>query len=146
MTNSPGTASDGAGCIFCKIIAGQIPSTKIYEDEHTLAFLDIRPVNPGHTLVIPKAHYRNIFDVPGGVWEHVAKTARIVASAVRAGAGAEGVNVSSSHEPSAGQEVLHLHLHIIPRFASDGLKHWPQGEYKADEVRTMAEKIRSEIT
>lgn len=132
-------------CIFCKIVAGQIPSANIYEDEYTLAFLDIRPVNPGHTLVIPKAHYRNILDVPEDVWEKVAKTARLVASAVRTGAGAEGVNVSSSHEPSAGQEVFHLHLHIIPRFSSDGLKHWPQGAYKAGEAQTIAEKIRTAL-
>ncbi len=132
-------------CVFCKIVSGEIPSTKIYEDENTLAFLDIRPVNPGHTLVIPKEHYRNILDIPEDEWEHVAKTARIVARAVKAGAGAEGVNVSSSHEPSAGQEVFHLHLHIIPRFSSDGLKHWPQGAYKEGEAQMVAEKIKNAL-
>lgn len=133
-------------CIFCKIVAGEIPSTKIYEDTDTLAFLDIRPVNPGHTLVIPKAHYRNVLDVPEDVWEKVAKTARVVAKAVRTGTGAEGVNVSSSHEPSAGQEVFHLHLHIIPRFSSDGLTHWPRGAYADGESKKVTESIKNSLT
>ena len=129
-------------CIFCKIVTGEIPSTKVYEDADTLAFLDIRPVNPGHTLVIPKAHYRNILDIPEDVFLHVARTLRKVAPAVKAGVGAEGVNVSSSHEPIAGQEVFHLHFHVIPRFPGDGLAHWPHKEYAEGEARAVAEKIR----
>ena len=129
-------------CIFCKIVAGDIPSTKIYEDDASLAFLDIRPVNPGHTLVIPKAHYRNILDIPEEIFADVARTIKKVAPAVKAGSGASGVNVSSSHEPSAGQEVFHLHVHIIPRFEGDDLTYWPHGSYTEGESATIAEKIK----
>ena len=130
-------------CIFCKIIAGEIPSTKVYEDEKTLAFLDIRPVNLGHTLVIPKAHYRNILDVSEEVLVDVARALKKVAPAVKAGVNADGVNVTSSNEPSAGQEVFHLHFHVIPRLANDGLTHWPHTSYKEGEAQQVAEKIRN---
>ncbi|MDE2078908.1 MAG: HIT family protein [Patescibacteria group bacterium] len=133
-------------CIFCKIIAGEIPSTKVYEDADTLAFLDIRPVNPGHTLVIPKKHYRNILDIPEDVFLDVARTIKKVAPAVKEGVSAEGVNVTSSHEPEAGQEVFHLHFHVIPRFATDGLKHWPHTEYAAGEANKTAEKIKAALS
>jgi histidine triad (HIT) family protein len=117
----------------------------VYEDDETLAFLDIRPVNPGHTLVIPKAHYRNILDIPEDVFLNVARTLRRVAPAVKEGVGAEGVNVSSSHEPEAGQEVFHLHFHVIPRFAADGLTHWPHGSYSEGEADAVAKKIRDQV-
>jgi histidine triad (HIT) family protein len=118
----------------------------VYEDTDTLAFLDIRPVNRGHTLVIPKAHFRNILDVPEEVFLNVARTLRKVAPAVKEGVGAEGVNVSSSHEPSAGQEVFHLHFHVIPRFAADGLKHWPHGAYAEGEADAVAQKIKQRLS
>ncbi|MBI3573605.1 HIT family protein [Candidatus Kaiserbacteria bacterium] len=137
---------DQASCIFCKIAKGEIPSTKVYEDDRTLAFLDIRPVNPGHTLIIPKAHYRNILDIPEEAFLDVARTIKKVAPAVKAGSGAEGVNVSSSHEPSAGQEVFHLHFHIIPRFGGDGLKHWPKSSYAEGEATAAAEKIKKALS
>ena len=129
-------------CIFCKIVAGDIPSTKVYEDDASLAFLDIRPVHRGHTLVIPKAHYRNILDIPEEIFADVARTIKKVAPAVKAGSNASGVNVSSSHEPSAGQEVFHLHVHIIPRFEGDDLTYWPHGSYTEGESATIAEKIK----
>ena len=133
-------------CIFCKIVSGDIPSTKVYEDDATLAFLDIRPVNKGHTLVIPKMHARNILDVPEDVWKRVATTARIVARAVRSGMHADGVNVSSSNEPAAGQEVFHLHLHVIPRFQRDGLTHWPHKTYSDGEAISVEENIKAALS
>ncbi len=132
-------------CIFCKIVTGDIPSSNVYEDDDTLAFLDIRPVNPGHTLVIPKAHYRNVLDIPEETFLDVARTVKKVARAVKEGTGADGVNISSSHEPAAGQEVFHLHFHIIPRFAGDGLTHWPHKEYADGEAKEVAEKIRKAL-
>ena len=81
-------------CIFCKIITSEIPSTKVYEDDSTLAFLDIRPVNLGHTLVIPKEHYRNILDVPSDVWSQVSENARKVGISIKNALGADGVNIS----------------------------------------------------
>lgn len=130
-------------CIFCKIIADEIPSAKIYEDADTLAFLDIRPINSGHALVIPKKHFRNILDIPTELWSKVAETARLVAIAVKKATNADGVNMSSSHEPAAGQEVFHLHLHVIPRFDNDGLSHWPQKSYAPGEAAEVAEKIKN---
>ncbi len=132
-------------CVFCKIVAGDIPANKVYEDAETFAFLDIRPVNKGHTLVIPKNHYRNILDIPENAFLDVARTIKKVAPAVKAGSSAEGVNVSSSHEAAAGQEVFHLHFHIIPRFIGDNFKHWPQGSYAEGEAVTVAEKIRAAL-
>lgn len=133
-------------CIFCKIVAGEIPSHKVYEDEETLAFLDIRPVNHGHTLVIPKAHFRNILDIPESAWEAVSRTVRKVSIAAKEATGADGINVRSSHEPAAGQEVLHLHTHIIPRFSSDGLKHWPSKSYAEGDATNTADAIKKKLS
>ncbi len=132
-------------CIFCKIVAGSIPSTKIFEDEDTLAFLDIKPVNPGHTLVIPKNHATNIFDISEKDYLAVMKTARMIAPAIRDGVGAEGANVTSSNGKAAGQEVFHFHIHIIPRFEKDMLKHWPHGEHRREEAKAVAEKIKQAL-
>ena len=132
-------------CIFCKIVAGSIPSTKIFEDADTLAFLDIGPVNPGHTLVIPKNHATNIFDIEEKDYLAVMKTVCAIAPAIRAGVGAEGVNITSSNEKAAGQEVFHLHVHIIPRFEKDMLKHWPHGKYQSEEGQKIAEKIKNAL-
>ncbi len=133
-------------CIFCKIIAGEIPSYKVYEDDKTLAFLDIRPVNPGHTLVIPKAHAKNIFDVSPEDWAAVTESARIIAAAIEKGVNADGVNVMMNNREHAGQLVDHAHVHLIPRFKGDGLKLWPQKPYPEGEAESTAEKIRNALT
>lgn len=135
-----------ANCIFCKIISGDIPSTKIFEDDNTLAFLDIKPVNPGHTLVVPKNHSTNIFDIPEKDYLAVMRTVRTITPAIRTGVGAEGVNITSSNEKAAGQEVFHLHVHIIPRFEKDMLKHWPHGEYQGEEAEKVSEKIKKSLS
>ena len=132
-------------CIFCKIIAGDIPSLKVYEDESVLAFLDIRPVHPGHTLVIPKEHSKNIFDVSEGAWAAVQKAVRMLAVAIEKGVGADGVNINMNNRPDAGQLVDHTHVHIIPRIKGDGLKLWPQRPYQEGEADRVAEKIRKAL-
>jgi histidine triad (HIT) family protein len=132
-------------CIFCKIIAGELPSTKIHEDEHVFAFLDIRPVNPGHTLVVPKKHSTNIFDISEEDWMAVQKAVRRIARAIETGLGADGVNINMNNREHAGQVVPHTHVHIIPRKQGDGLKLWPQRPYKDGEVEPTAEKIRSAL-
>jgi histidine triad (HIT) family protein len=107
-------------CLFCKIVAGEIPSKKVYEDTNAFVFLDINPRNPGHMLVIPKNHYETIFDMPdneiGGFFKIVKKMAEKCRSAV----GAEGISISQSNGRIAGQMVLHMHAHIIPRFSTEG--------------------------
>jgi len=129
-------------CIFCKIVKGEIPSCKIYEDSDTLAFLDIAPVNPGHTLVIPKEHFENLYTLPDETLAGLILTAKKIAQAIKKGIGADGVNIGMNNEKSGGQVIFHAHLHIIPRIEGDGLKLWPQKSYKEGEAESVAEKIK----
>ena len=132
-------------CLFCKIIRGELPSYKIYEDEKTLAFLDIYPVNAGHTLVVPKHHSQNIFDIAPADWAAVCENARKISIAIEKALGCDGVNIAMNNREHAGQVVPHPHLHIIPRFKGDGLKLMPQHKYSEGETEPVAEKIRSAL-
>ena len=132
-------------CLFCKIVRGEIPSFKVYEDEKTLAFLDIRPVNPGHTLVVPKKHAENIFDIPPDDWTAVAEATRVLAIAIEKAVSADGVNLAMNNREHAGQLVPHAHVHIIPRKKGDGLELWPQRPYPEGEAEDVAEKIKSNL-
>lgn len=132
-------------CIFCKIVRNDLPSFKVYESDTVLAFLDIRPVNAGHTLVVPKAHSHNIFDIAQKDWLAVAEAVRTIAIAIEKGVGADGVNIAMNNREHAGQVVFHPHVHIIPRFKDDGLKLMPQREYKETEAATTLEKIRAAL-
>jgi len=107
-------------CIFCAIVAGRAPASIVYEDEAALAFMDIMPATLGHLLVIPKAHYRNLFDAPPEAAGQVMQTGALLAPALRAASGCLGMNFYVANEAPAGQEVWHLHLHLIPRYAGDG--------------------------
>ena len=129
-------------CIFCKIIKGEIPSNKVYENKNFFAFLDIGPVNKGHTLVIPKKHYKNLLDMPEEELKGYMETIQKVSNAVKKGVNAEGISINMSNESAAGQVVMHAHFHLIPRFKDDGLRLWPQGRYKEGE----ADKIKDKIT
>lgn len=128
-------------CLFCKIVAGKIPSTKIYEDKSVYAFLDINPVSPGHTLVIPKIHTPNIYEAPDNELKNIVPILKKIAKAVKAAVKADGVNVTFNNDPAAGQVIFHLHAHIIPRFDGDGHDSWKQGAYKSNEQEKMGEKI-----
>lgn len=110
-----------AACIFCEIAESQAPSSKVYEDELSLAFLDIQPVNPGHVLVIPKSHATDLFDLDPETGAHLFQVAQKIARALTAsGLKCEGVDLLLAHGEAAGQEVFHVHLHVIPRFRGDG--------------------------
>ena len=135
-----------ADCIFCKIIRGELPSYKVYEDEKTIAFLDIKPVNAGHTMVVPKAHSHNIFDISPEDWEATTEVVRKLAIAIEKGLKADGVNIAMNNREHAGQVVDHPHVHIIPRFKGDGLKLMPQRSYETGEAETSAEKIREALS
>lgn len=115
-------------CIFCKIIKGEIPSYKIYEDEKTFAFLDIASDSYGHTLVIPKNHCTNILDCPKEDLQAVMNTVQKIAKHYVDDCGFEGVNIINSSGECAEQSVFHLHIHIIPRKKNDGLHIWPLRE------------------
>lgn len=132
-------------CIFCKIIKGDLPSYKVYEDEKTYAFLDIHPVNAGHTLVVPKKHAKNIFDVSPEDWVAVAKVVHMLAPAIEKAVDANGINIGMNNREHAGQVVDHAHIHIIPRFKGDGFKLMPQRNYKPEEADATVEKIRAAL-
>lgn len=129
--------------IFDKILSGEIPSHKIYEDEHTFAFLDIAPINKGHTLVIPKNATRNILTADKETFGHVMETVRMLAPKIKEAVGADGINIGINNEPAAGQVVFHLHAHIMPRFEDDGYEHWGHTEYKEGEAEKTLEKIQA---
>src|SRR3989344_7621350 len=117
-------------CIFCKIVRGEIPSQRIYEDADTFAFLDIHPVNPGHSLVVPKKHSENLYDMDDHVLAAVMRSVQKVARAVKSAVQADGVNLGMNNEEAAGQIIFHPHFHVIPRFKEDGYKHWGKRSYK----------------
>ncbi|MCE9541541.1 HIT family protein [Candidatus Kaiserbacteria bacterium] len=130
------------GCVFCRIVSGDLPSYKVYEDEGTLAFLDIHPVSPGHTLVIPKSSTaENIFDVSPEDWAATTETARKVAHALEKALGADGVNIMMNNRSHAGQVIYHPHIHVIPRYKGDGLQLWKHKDYKDGEAESLKEKI-----
>lgn len=123
MAGEQDQTSGASDCVFCSIVASRIPAAKVYEDEQVLAIMDIRPINEGHVLVLPKQHYPGLVDLPRDVWAHQAAVARDVGDAIRrSGVRCEGNNLFLSDGRSAFQEVPHIHLHVIPRFQGDGFK------------------------
>lgn len=129
-----------------KIVRKEIPADIIYENEHALAFLDVAPSVAGHTLVIPKKPFRNIFDVDEETLTELIKVVRSTAPAVRDGVGAKGVHINSNHEHEGGQEVFHLHFHIIPRHSRDEYEFcWPKITQAATERAEIATAIRSKL-
>src|SRR3989338_1319234 len=106
-------------CIFCKIIANDIPSYKLYENANVLAILDIFTVHPGHALVMPKKHTQDIFDTDEETMKHIISAAKHIAPAVISAVHAEGVNISLNSKKAAGQDVFHVHMHVIPRYEND---------------------------
>ena len=107
-------------CIYCKISKGEVPAKKVYEDANTVAFLDISPRNPGHTLVIPKKHYGSILDIPESELASVMSTVKKVAVATKNATNSDGTSIMQSNGRAAGQIVAHIHFHVIPRFMSEG--------------------------
>ncbi|MDP6831026.1 MAG: HIT family protein [Alphaproteobacteria bacterium] len=132
-------------CIFCKIIAGEIPSFKLYEDERTFAMMDINPFNDGHCLVITKAHAVNLLDADAADLAAVLPTVQKVARAVETALEPEGINIIQANDPAAGQTVFHYHCHVFPRLLNDGaLLNWghtPGDMARVEEIynRIMAE-------
>lgn len=131
--------------IFMKIVRREIPAEIVYEDDDTLAFLDVKPTTPGHTLVVPKKLASNIFDVEEETLAAVMRTVRKISPAVRDAVGAHGVHINSNHGEAAGQIVPHLHFHIIPRHSHNEFSFWPQKNYPSGAAAEIAEKIRQAI-
>ncbi len=132
-------------CIFCKIIAGEISTYKVYEDDDVLAFLDVTPVNPGHTLVVPKKHYNNLLDLPETEASKLISIIKKITPAVLAGVGADGFNLELNNGVVSGQVVNHVHWHIVPRLAGDGRELWHGRSYDEGEAEEVLKKIKSKI-
>ena len=133
-------------CIFCKIVKGDIPSSKVFEDDKFYAFLDISPVNKGHVLVIPKEHHETLTDLPEGLIKGYLATVKKVAEAVMKGMRADGYNVQMNNYKAAGQVVFHTHVHIVPRYEGDGLELWPGQDYECGEMEDALDRIKEKLT
>lgn len=130
-------------CIFCKIVQKQAPSSIIYEDTSVMAFLDIRPLNMGHTLVIPKAHYVDIFDIPEAELSQVHIISKHVAPAIKAATNANGISIIQQNGKAAGQDIFHLHVHVVPRFEGQKLPRFSElTQVDREKLDAMAEKIK----
>jgi len=135
-----------ADCIFCKIIAGQIPCTKVYEDAACLVFMDINPISPGHTLVVPKKHYEAITEMPAEEAAALYRPIPALAAAVKAALKAEALNVLQNNGRAAGQAVDHLHVHLIPRWVGDGLGfRWPAKQADMEVLAKQAEAVKKAL-
>ena len=134
-------------CIFCKIVAGTLPSCKVYEDDATLAFMDIGPIVRGHTLVIPKKHYDPLIQTPADVLGKLIAVVQKIAAAQTRALKADGINVMQSNGKAAGQVVPHIHFHVIPRFLQDGHSwNWhPKPYADPHEIRQLAESIKQSL-
>jgi histidine triad (HIT) family protein len=133
-------------CIFCKIVRKQASSSVIYEDDTIIVFLDIRPLNMGHTLVIPKAHYVDIFDIPEKELRQMYKVTKLVSFVIKKATNADGISIIQQNGKAAGQDIFHIHVHVVPRF--EGQKLPPFSELKEVEkskLDTMARKIKQQL-
>ena len=129
-------------CLFCKIINKEIPANIVYEDGETLAFLDIRPINPGHTLVIPKKHFEHCLETSDEALGAIMKTIKKVVPAILKAVGAEAFNLGVNCGSVAGQVIFHTHFHIMPRFSGDGHEMWHGKEASKEDLITFAESIK----
>ena len=133
-------------CVFCKIVAGQIASTKVHEDELTLAFMDIGEVNPGHMLVTVKPHVENIYGLDDALAAAVFRTAARVARAAQKAYAPEGLTLYQANGVAAGQTVFHFHLHLVPRYGHDGLRlTWPVKNPPREQLEANAAKLRAAL-
>jgi histidine triad (HIT) family protein len=138
--------SQAPDCIFCKIVAGDIPSFKVLEDDRTIAFMDVNPAAEGHALIVPKFHATNILDVRSDWLAATAESTRRVARAIDKTLAPDGMNVVQANGPGAAQSVLHLHFHVVPRSADDGLTmNWGHVAGDMEAIAGLAKRIAANI-
>lgn len=130
------------GCIFCKIVRKEAPASYVYEDDKVIAFLDIKPLNEGHTLVIPKRHYETVYEFPEEEIAHLYKVVKRVALAVKKGVKAEGISITQHNERAACQDVFHAHVHVIPRYEGQKL---PRFEELQEASRTKLDEVAAKL-
>ena len=129
-------------CIFCRIVRGESPSAKVFENEKVLAFLDINPVSKGHTLVIPKAHYVGFSEVSADLLTEMGRVLQRIGQAATSRLGSDGFNVLLNNGRAAGQLIDHAHFHLVPRTAGDGVMAWPKVRpYAAGEMEAVRTKL-----
>lgn len=133
-------------CIFCEIAAKTSEAEIVFENEKYIAFLDINPINYGHTIVIPKLHYDNFLTIPSQALEELTKLVQYLSGAVKRSLKADGFNIISNNGLSAGQSVFHFHYHIIPRYENDFHMRPRTIEYNSSEIEAYAEKIKEAIS
>jgi len=133
-------------CIFCKIVRKQAPASFVYEDASVIAFLDIRPLNLGHTLVIPKEHYETIYEIPDELIGHIHKIVKRTALAIKRATEADGISVIQQNERAAGQEIFHLHVHVVPRYQGQKLPRFEEiQEANREKLNQAAANIRQRL-
>ena len=133
-------------CIFCRIAQKQVPATLVYEDENVMAFLDTRPLNEGHTLVIPKEHYDTIFEIPEELIAYLHRIVKRVSFAVKKAAKADGISIFQQNGKAAGQEISHLHVHVVPRYEGQKLTRFSEiSEANREKLDQNAANIRRHI-
>ncbi|GAA3980592.1 HIT family protein [Comamonas faecalis] len=138
--------SPSGSCLFCRLVAGEIPSAQVFEDEHTLAFMDIGQVNPGHVLVASKRHAATLLELTGEEAGAVMQTAQRVARAVQACFAPDGIMLLQANGAAAGQTVQHFHIHVVPRHADDGIHFtWPRPSPAPDVLAGYAERLRTAL-
>ncbi len=135
-----------SNCIFCKIVAGEIPCVKLYEDELTMAFMDINPGNEGHALVIPKEHWEDVHAIPSDLIGSTVKTVKKIATAVEETLNPDGINLVQANGKGAAQSVFHFHMHILPRRMDDELKmNWGLRPGDMDAIKEVCERIKKNL-
>ena len=133
-------------CIFCKIVSGQIPSLRLFENDSVLAFLDVGPISDGHTLIVPKEHFQRLDKAPPETAAQIARILPMLAAAVQKAVNADGYNLLCNNGTAAGQVVEHLHFHIIPRKQNDGVfDRWPAYKYEEGKADLIARQIKDNI-
>jgi histidine triad (HIT) family protein len=133
-------------CIFCKIVSKEIPAEIIYETDQFISLVDIQPNNLGHSLLIPKSHCENIYTTPNNILESLGSELKKLSLAVKKATNADGINIHMNNEPAAGQVIFHAHIHVIPRFQNDGLKHFSLREnITPEDIKEVGEKIRQSL-
>lgn len=130
-------------CVFCKIIKRKATADIIYEDEEFLGFLNINSIHLGQSLLAPKKHYKNLYELPDDILGKMAIILKKISVAVKKTTGADGINIIMNNDGAAGQIVPHAHFHIIPRFTNDGYKHWTGKTFLKKETSAIAEKIKN---
>ncbi len=134
-------------CIFCKIVAGDIPCFKLFEDNHTLAFMDINPANSGHVLAVPKEHWEDVYAVPDSIIASTAQTAKRIAEATNRALHPHGINLVQANGPGAAQSVFHFHIHVLPREIDDELKlNWGPKPGDISDIEASFAKIKAQLT